>query len=143
MNNVILLVARIFLAVIFILAGFGKLADPGTVENAFSTAGMIAGRSLPAPVVLAYLAGLLELAGGLAVLVGFQTRIASWALALFSVAAALLFHLAPTGDAGMDMINQIMLLKNFSIAGGFLVLALHGAGALSVDARRGMVPVVA
>lgn len=143
MNNVVLLVARIFLAVLFILAGFGKLADPGTADAAFSTAGMIAGRGLPAPVALAYLAGLVELLGGLAVLVGFQTRIAAWVLAAFSVAAALLFHLGSTGDATMDMINQIMLLKNFAIAGGFLVLAVQGAGALSVDARRGLVPAVA
>ena len=50
MNNVIVLIGRIFLAVIFILAGFGKLADPGIAEAAFSTAGMIAGRGLPMPV---------------------------------------------------------------------------------------------
>ena len=108
MNNAIVLVARIFLAAIFVLAGFGKLTDPGS-DVPFSTVGMIAGRGLPAPVVLAYLAGLVELLGGLAVLVGFQTRIAAWALALFCIAAGLLFHLGPTGDQMMDMINQIML----------------------------------
>ena len=137
MNNIILLVARIFLAAIFILAGFGKLTDPGTPEATFSTVGMIAGRGLPAPLVLAYLAGLLELLGGLAVLIGFQTRIAAWALALFALATGFLFHFTPTGDAMTDTINQIMLLKNFAMAGGFLVLGVHGAGALSVDARRG------
>ena len=137
MNNVVVLIGRIFLAVMFVLAGFGKLTDPGTADAAFSTAGMIAGRGLPMPVVLAYLAGLVELLGGLAVLVGFQTRIAAWTLALFSLAAGFLFHFSPTGDPTMDMINQIMLMKNITIAGGFLVLATYGAGAYSVDAYRG------
>jgi putative oxidoreductase len=143
MNSAVLLVARIFLAAIFITAGFAKLGDPGTADAAFSTAGMIAGRGLPMPVLLAYLAGLVELVGGVVVLVGFQTRIASWALALFSLAAGFLFHFSPTGDQMMDMINQIMLMKNIAIAGGFLVLATHGAGALSVDARVGSVPATA
>lgn len=137
MNNVIVLVGRILLAALFLLAGFGKLTDPGSAEAAYSAAGMIAGRGLPAPVALAYLGGLVEVLGGLAVLIGFQTRIAAWALALFSVATAFLFHFGATGDATTDMINQIMFLKNLSIAGGFLVLGAHGAGALSVDARRG------
>jgi putative oxidoreductase len=138
MNNTVVLVARIFLAAIFVLSGFAKLTDPGSIELPFSTAGMIAGRGLPAPVVLAYLAGLLEFLGGVAVLIGFQTRIAGWALALFSIAAGLLFHLGATGDQTMDMINQIMLMKNVAIAGGFLLLAVYGPGALSVDARRGV-----
>lgn len=134
--NLQLLVGRILLALIFIFAGLAKLADPGTVENAWSTAGMIAGKGLPMPVILAYLAGLLEALGGLAVLIGFQTRIASWILAAFTVVAGLLFHTGATGDAGMDLINQIMLMKNLAIAGGFLALAAHGAGAWSLDARR-------
>jgi putative oxidoreductase len=138
MNNVVVLLGRIFLAVLFILAGFGKLTDPGTQDAAFSTVGMIAGRGLPAPLVLAYLAGLVELLGGLAILVGFQTRIAAWALSIFTLATAFLFHFGATGDAMTDTINQIMFLKNFAIAGGFLVLGAYGAGALSVDARRGV-----
>jgi putative oxidoreductase len=135
-TNLHLLVGRILLALIFVFAGFAKLADPGTIDNAWSTAGMIAGKGLPLAVVLAYLAGLVELLGGLAILVGFQTRLAAWALAAFSVAAGLLFHTGTTGDAGMDVINQIMLMKNLAIAGGFLALAAHGAGAWSLDARR-------
>ncbi len=114
MNNVIvLLVGRIFLAILFILAGFGKLIDPGTPEAAFSTVGMIAGRGLPAPLVLAYLAGLVELLGGLAILVGFQTRIAAWALSVFTLATAFLFHFGATGDAMTDTINQIHVPQEF------------------------------
>ena len=128
-SNAILLVARILLSAIFILSGFGKLADAG------ATAGMIE-PVLPMPLVLAYLAGILELVAGIAVLVGFQTAIAAWALALFCIVSGVLFHTGSTGDAMMDMMNQISLMKNFAIAGGFLALAVAGPGSISVDSRR-------
>ncbi len=122
-NNVVLLVARILLAIIFILAGFSKLAD------AAGTAGMIEARGLPMPLILAYLTGIFELVGGLAILVGFQTRISAYLLAAFCVVSGLLFHL------GGDMANQISLMKNLAMAGGFLALSTIGAGSLSVDRR--------
>lgn len=135
-SSAVLLVGRILLAIIFVLSGFAKLTDPGTAENAYSAAGMVAGKGLPAPVILTYLAGLLELVGGLAIIAGFQTRIAAWALAIFTVVAGFLFHFGATGDATQDYINQIMLMKNLAIAGGFMILATFGPGSLSVDARR-------
>ena len=70
----------------------------------------------------------LELGGGLAVLVGFRTRWASLALAGFTIVAAVLFH-----GASNDPMQAIMFWKNFAIAGGFLMLAAHGPGALSYD----------
>ncbi len=76
-NNAIILVARVLLSFMFILAGFGKLTDPA------GTAGMIAGAGLPASTALAYFAGAFELVTGLAVLVGFQTKIVGWLLAGF------------------------------------------------------------
>ncbi len=76
--------------------------------------------------------GLVELLGGLAVLVGFQTRYAAVLLGLFTIGAALVGHLVP-----WDQANQINFFKNLAIAGGFFVLAQHGAGALSIDAKRG------
>lgn len=136
-GSAVVLVGRILIALIFVLSGFAKLTDPGTAENAYSAAGMVAGKGLPAPVILTYLAGLLELVGGLAIIVGYQTRIAAWALAAFSVVAGFLFHFGATGDATQDYINQIMLMKNLAMAGGFLVLATFGPGSLSIDARRG------
>lgn len=129
-NSVLLLIARILLAVIFVLSGFGKLAA------AEGTAGMIQGAGLPAPLVLAYLAGIFELVAGIALVVGFQTAIAAWLLAAFCIVSGFLFHFGATGDAMMDMMNQIMLLKNIAIAGGFLALIAAGPGAYSIDARR-------
>jgi putative oxidoreductase len=124
--NIVLLVARILLSIIFILSGFGKLTDIG------GTASYFAGYGLPAPTVAAVIVGLIELLGGLAILVGFRTRIAAWVLAIFSVATALVAH---TDFA--DQMQMINFLKNLAMAGGFLALAVEGAGSISVDGRRG------
>lgn len=123
--NVTLLIARILLAAIFILAGLGKFGDIA------GTAGYIGSVGLPAPTLLAWLSGLFEVLVGLAVLVGFRTREASWALAAFSVVAALIFH----NNLG-DQMQMVMFLKNFAMAGGFLALATSGPGAYALDARR-------
>jgi putative oxidoreductase len=129
-SSAIVLVGRILLSIIFILAGFGKLTDLG------GTAQYFAAYNLPAPTVAAIVAGLVEFVGGLAILVGFQTRIASYILAAFCVATAFVAHLG-WSDAATGMNNMIHFQKNLAMAGGFLVLAAYGAGAFSVDARRG------
>lgn len=137
-TNIILLVARLLLSFMFILSGFGKLTDPA------GTAGMIAGAGLPAATALAYLAGLFELVAGLAVLVGFQTRIVGWALALFCVFTGVMFHsgtinvpdFPAAANGWLNTLNQIMLMKNITLAGAYLLLATAGPGAYSIDARR-------
>lgn len=83
--------------------------------------------------ILAYLTAAFELVAGLAILAGFQTRIAAYLLASFCVVSGLLFHLG--GEGQMAMINQIMLMKNLAMAGGFLALSTVGAGSWSVDRR--------
>lgn len=121
-NSALLLVARVVLAALFIMAGLGKLGD---VQG---FAGYMASGGIPA--ALAWPAVLFEIAAGLAILVGFQTRIAALSLAGFSVVAALLYHFQPA-----DQLQMALFLKNFAIAGGFLLLFTTGAGALSVDAK--------
>lgn len=138
-NNLLLLAARVLLSAMFILSGYPKLLDPA------GTAGMIAGAGFPAATALAYLAGIFELVVGLFVLVGFQTRISAILLALFSAFTGLMFHSGainmpdfPAAANGMlTMFNGLMMMKNLTIAGGFLALAAAGAGAYSLDARRG------
>ncbi len=125
-RDILILVARVLLAFMFVMSGFSKLMD------ASGTAGMIGAANLPAPMVLAYLAGAFELLAGLAVLVGFQVRIAGFALAAFCIFTAFVFH------GASDMVNQIMFMKNITLAGAYILLAAVGAGALSVDARRGV-----
>ncbi|MBN9031146.1 MAG: hypothetical protein BGO05_27515 [Rhizobiales bacterium 63-7] len=139
-NSALLLLARVLLSFMFIYSGFGKLMD------AAGTAGMIAGAGLPAATALAYLAGLFELVAGLAVLVGFQTKIVGWALAVFCVFTGLVFHSSainvpdfPAAANGwLTVLNQIMLMKNITLAGAYILLATVGAGAYSLDARRGV-----
>ena len=125
-NGAVALVGRILLALIFIMSGFGKLTAIG------GTAGYFASYGIPAPTAVAVLAGLIELVGGLAVLVGYQTRIAAWLLAAFSIASALIAHMDWS-----DMMQWINFQKNLAIAGGFLLLAAFGPGSISVDERRG------
>jgi putative oxidoreductase len=123
---------RVLLALMFILAGFSKL---GNLEG---TAGYIASGGLPLASVLAVVVGLLELLGGLAIAVGFQARWAALALGLFTVAASLLFHKFWAVPAEQVMVQQLMFMKNLSVAGGLFVVAALGAGPVSVDARRGL-----
>lgn len=138
MNNVLLLAARILLSVMFIMAGFPKLMDPS------GTAGMITGAGLPAATLLAYLAGIFEVVAGLAILVGFQTKIAALLLAAFGIFTALVFHSGainnpawPAEANGLLTMFNFLMMKNITLSGGFLALAAVGAGAYSVDAYRG------
>ncbi len=139
-QNALVLVARILLSFIFIYSGFGKLADPA------GTAGMITGAGLPAATALAYLAGLFEFVAGLAVLVGFQTKVAAFALAAFCVFTGLVFHSGTVSVDGwpapalgwINALNGIMLMKNITLAGAYILLGAFGAGAYSIDAKRGL-----
>ncbi|TGQ73334.1 DoxX family protein [Mesorhizobium sp. M00.F.Ca.ET.186.01.1.1] len=125
-SSATILLGRILLAVIFLLSGFGKLTAIS------GTAAYFGGIGLPVPTVTAVVVGLIELLGGLAILVGFQTRIAAWVLAIFTIATGLVAH---TGWA--DQMQMIQFLKNLAITGGFILLASSGAGAYSIDAKRG------
>ena len=122
-------VARLLLALIFILSGFQKLGDPA------GTAAYIASGGLPGWLVWPTI--LVELVGGLALVVGFQARLAALALAGFSLLSGLLYHLVPSFAAeGMAaQMQMIMFMKNVSMAGGLLFVTAVGAGAWSLDNR--------
>ncbi|KQR77886.1 hypothetical protein ASG25_06250 [Rhizobium sp. Leaf384] len=124
-TSAIVLVGRILLSIIFILAGFGK------ITNLEGTAGYFAGSGLPVPMVTAVIVSIVELVGGIFILVGFFTRPTAYVLAAFCIATAFIAHFNFA-----DMNQMINFQKNFAMAGGFLVLAAFGPGALSVDARR-------
>ncbi len=125
LNNTAELAGRILLAAIFLLSGLTKITGYARTQAYMESAG-VPGILLPGVI-------LLEVGGALAVIVGFQTRLAALALAGFSLAAAVLFH-ANFGD----QIQFIMFMKNLAIAGGFLIVFNHGAGAWSLDARRAL-----
>jgi len=123
-DSALILLGRILLAVIFVFSGFGKLTDIGGTAGYFGSVG------LPVPTLTAWVVGLVELLGGLAVLVGFKTRIAALVLAVFTLAATLVAHTNVS-----DQVQLLMALKNLAIIGGFLALAAHGAGKISIDSR--------
>jgi putative oxidoreductase len=131
LQNPLALVGRIMLALIFITSGFGKIGGfDGTV-------GYIASKGLPMASVVAGIAILIELGGGLLVAVGLMTRWAAIALAVFTLLAAAIFHAYWSVPAEQVMMQQINFWKNISITGGFLLLAAFGPGAISIDAKRG------
>ncbi|HUG63404.1 MAG TPA: DoxX family protein [Methylomirabilota bacterium] len=126
-----LLAARVLLSFIFILSGLQKITGYA------GTAGYM--EMMGVPSILLPLAIVVEVVGGLAILVGWQTRIAAVLLAGFSVVAGYLLHYAAVNgqDAMADMTQTIMFMKNVTIAGGFLALIASGPGPWSVDARTG------
>ena len=130
MQNQLALVGRILLGVFFVMSGFEKITGfQGTV-------GYIAAAGLPLPQIVAVLTILVELGGGLLLVFGFLTSWAALALAVFTLAAAVLFHnfwAAPTAEQMNQFIN---FWKNVTLAGGMLVLAAFGPGSISVDAKR-------
>jgi putative oxidoreductase len=126
-NDAMLAVGRIALAVIFVMSGAMKFMDLG------ATAGAVASKGLPVPMVLATLAAVTELGGGLLIVVGWQTRWAALALAAFTLIAAFVFHDFWHMEGAAREDNMIHALKNLSIFGGFLMLAAAGAGRYSVD----------
>jgi putative oxidoreductase len=116
-------VGRVLIATLFVLAGWGKISAYAGTQAYMQHAG-VPGSLLPLVI-------LLELGGGLAIIVGLYTRPVALLLAGFSIIAGLLFH-----GGSPDQMQQIMLLKDIGLAGGFLFLVANGAGRLSIDARR-------
>jgi putative oxidoreductase len=124
------LAGRLLLGGFFLYYGLSKF---GALEG---TAGYIASQGLPMPGVLAFLTAALETLGGLALLVGFQARIAALALAAFTLLATVIFHAFWAVPAEQAFVQQLMFMKNLALTGGLLMLVALGAGPLSLDTRR-------
>ena len=115
-----LLLARILMPILFITAGWGKISGYAATQQYMEAMG-VPGFMLPLVI-------LLEFGGGLAILFGFLTRFTALFTAGFTILTAFLFH-----SNFAEGVNQLMFMKNLSIAGGFLVLGLVGPGAYSID----------
>jgi putative oxidoreductase len=123
------LAGRILMSVLFLVSGFFKL-------GAYSQmVGYAASKGLPMAGVAVACAAVLELAGGLAILIGFQTKIAAWLLFLYLIPTTFYFHnfWAMQGMEQQD--NMVHLLKNVAIMGGLVILAANGPGPYSIDSR--------
>jgi putative oxidoreductase len=116
------LAGRILLAVLFLMSGIGKIASYE------ATAGYMGAMGVPAAMLPVTV--LLEIAGALAIIAGWKTRITAALLAGFTLVAAIIFH-----SNFSDQTQMIMFVKNVSIVGAFLMLMANGAGRYSLDAR--------
>lgn len=123
MGHLYLLLGRAGLAFLLILSGVGRLAHYASAQQSLETLGLSA--------TLLPLLILLEIGGGVAMLAGAFTRVVAGALALLSLAAGIALY----GDF-TDQLQFIQLSKHAAMAGGFVMLAATGAGAISVDAWR-------
>jgi putative oxidoreductase len=128
-NNEIILIARILLMILFVISGWAKLTGfAGTVSY-------MASLGAPVPQVAAAIAVLMEFFVGIALVIGFYTRPLAALMALFVLGTALIGHPFWNMEGAERMVNQINFLKNLSIIGGLLLLAVTGPGKYSVDGR--------
>ena len=118
------LAGRILIAALFLIAGIGKLGSGYAGTQGYMEAMGVPGVLLPLVIAL-------EIGGAILVIAGLWTRVTAIALGAFTILSAVLFH-----ANFADQIQQIMFLKNFAIAGGFVFLAVKGAGQWSIDAHR-------
>ena len=118
--HIVELIGRIFLSVLFLIEGMNKIFNyESTIEYM---------ENFNVPEYLAIPAIIVEILFPLLLIVGYQTKISALALAIFTLTTALIFH--------TDFTNQMQLisfLKNFAIAGGFLIIFVNGAGKYSID----------
>ncbi len=120
LEDIGILVARILMPILFISAGWGKITGYAGTQQYMEAMG-VPGALLPLTI-------LLEFGGGLAILFGLLTRTTALITAIFTVLTAILFH-----SNFAEGMNSLMFMKNLTIAGGFLLLALTGPGAISID----------
>jgi putative oxidoreductase len=121
-QNVAELGGRVLLSALFLISGVGKISAYA------GTAAYMSALGVPAallPLVIAT-----EVLGAIALIVGWKTRVTAFLLAGFTLLTGLVFH-----NHFADQIQQIMFFKNIAIAGGLLLLVVHGAGTLSLDRR--------
>jgi putative oxidoreductase len=126
-NDALLALGRILVALIFVSSGIEKFMDLGATASAISSKG------LPYANVLAVLTATLEAGGGLLIILGWQTRLAALALAIFCAVAAYYFHDFWNQTGQQHTNNMIHFMKNVSIIGGLLMLCAAGAGRYSLD----------
>ncbi len=124
--SVVALLGRILLALIFVLSGLNKISNFAGAQQ------MMAQHGMPFTPIFLIAAILIEVIGGLSVLVGYRARVGATALALFLIPTTAIFH---TNFA--DQVQMVMFLKNLSIIGGLMMVAAHGSGGISLDRRGG------
>ena len=113
-------IGRLFLSMIFIFSGFGKISGYAATQGYMDSMG-VPGMLLPLVIAL-------ELLGGIAILIGFKARLFAVLIAGFSILSAFMFH-----QFWLDESQMNPFMKNIAMAGGFLMIFAHGPGAYSID----------
>lgn len=129
----LIIVGRVLLALMFVLSGLSKL---GNIQG---TAGFIAAAGLPLPTLVAVATGLFEVAAGLALAVGWRGRVAACLLGLFTLVASVTFQAYWSAPPEQLFIQQLLFMKNVSVAGGMFFITAVGAGRGSIDSLSGRV----
>jgi len=128
-ENVLNLVGRIAIAALFLPAGINKLLGMEGAAGYFTSLG------LPAVAVLIWVVIAIEILGGLALILGYHTRLVALGLAIFTVLASIVGHAFWAAPVDAAFIAQLLFFKNMAVTGGLLVLASSGAGSISIDGR--------
>jgi putative oxidoreductase len=128
-NPYVGVVGRLLISALFLISGLGKIGAPA------QTMGYITSAGLPFPLLAYLVAIVVEVVGGILLIVGYQSRIVASAMAVYTVAAALGFH---RDFADPNAIAHF--LKNIAITGGLLQIVALGAGTFSIDRRRAESP---
>jgi putative oxidoreductase len=126
-NAIILLASRVMLAAVFVVFGIRKLMAVA------GTAGYFGKLGLPMPEVLIWVVILIELGGGLLLIIGWKTRLVAWIMAAFTIGATFVAHRYWEVDGAQYVPQLTNFMKNLAIAGGLLMVAACGPGRLSVD----------
>lgn len=131
LQNPFALLARLLMAALFLPAGISKIGGFA------GTAGYIGSVGLPMPEVGAAIAILVEVGASILLIIGLFTRPAALVLAVFTLVASFFFHAFWSMPAEAQMMQSLMFYKNIAVVGGLLAIAAFGAGAFSMDAKRG------
>lgn len=129
-GGIVPLIGRILISAVFIIAGIGKITGFSMEE------GFVASKHLPLPAVALGIALVIELVGGLAILVGLYAKFTAWIVFLYMIPTTFLFHNFWTMQGGDRVDNMLHFEKNLAIMGGLLLLATFGPGSMSVDGAR-------
>lgn len=137
MSDVVSLLSRILMSAVFIVYGYMKFVDVGSILNNPGTKRFMdmAAGGAPAPTWLGYLIAAIELFGGIAILLGIKTRWVAWALVVYLVILTGLGHPFWLLEGAARGANQAHFYKNLAIMAAYLLLAIHGGGRYSVDGR--------
>src|SRR5713101_4780226 len=128
-QGAVVVLGRFLFALIFLMAG----------ANHFSkqTIAFSASQGVPLAAIAVPLSGVLAIAGGLSILLGYRAKLGAWLIVLFLIPVSLMMHKFWTvTDPTMAQLQMILFMKNVSMLGGALLISHFGAGPFSLDARR-------